>query len=123
MATPKPFSAAWKRYVAKAVSKPPGARSEAEQAAIALAREDHPKPKPKPKPRKEHKFHVVRMPNGIVVSIQNSASHACDQSTVEVAVIRNGRFIEGFPHEDNGVAIFVNAVQLVDILNWAREQP
>ena len=68
-----------------------------------------------------HKGTAVKMPNGLVVSIQHSDHHYCGTDTVEVAVIRKGKFLENFPHEEHGIASFVTAPQLLEILIWARD--
>jgi hypothetical protein len=69
-----------------------------------------------------HKFTVVQLPNAYLVSIQHSDTHYCGPDSVEVAVIYKGKFICGFPYEEHGVASYVKAPQLVEIIEWAREQ-
>jgi hypothetical protein len=65
---------------------------------------------------------TVLMLNGYEVSIQQSEKHYCGSNTVEVAVIKDDKFLDTFPHARHGVAGWVTAPQLADILMWVSVQ-
>jgi len=64
----------------------------------------------------------LTLPNGYEISIQHSSFHYCGPTSVEVAVIYNNEFIEGYPGESGGVAGHVTSPKLIEILNWTLKQ-